>query len=125
MSGSGGAAVTAARDDAHRGEDDDRVYVDDVPRMSRTLAEAVVAAAARERRVIRRRVHFTAEEDAAILQGIARFGLGVGRFQCIFQAYRDVWMPGRTPIKLYDHWRDALRHRAVHMLDVSPSSEGV
>ncbi|KAK7196962.1 ttaggg binding factor [Novymonas esmeraldas] len=63
--------------------------------------------------VRRRRHRFSAQEDAAILHGVARFGQRTGSFQYIFHAYRSVWRAGRTALHLYDHWRGALRRHAV------------
>lgn len=74
----------------------------------------------------RRRKKFTPMEDAAIVQGIARFGgHGSGRFEYIYRAYQSVWQPGRRPIHLYDHWRDALRKRAVLCPQVAAALEAL
>ncbi|TPP55229.1 hypothetical protein CGC20_39150 [Leishmania donovani] len=62
---------------------------------------------------VRRRHKFSPQEDAAILHGVARFGQVSGSFQYILHAYRSVWRAGRTALHLYDHWRGALRRRAV------------
>ncbi|KAG5481092.1 hypothetical protein LSCM1_06771 [Leishmania martiniquensis] len=62
---------------------------------------------------VRRRHKFSPQEDAAILHGVARFGQMSGSFQYILHAYRNVWRTGRTALHLYDHWRGALRRRAV------------
>ncbi|CAG9572511.1 conserved hypothetical protein [Leishmania major strain Friedlin] len=62
---------------------------------------------------VRRRHKFSPQEDAAILHGVARFGQMSGSFQYILHAYRSVWRAGRTALHLYDHWRGALRRRAV------------
>ncbi|KAG5508085.1 hypothetical protein GH5_07143 [Leishmania sp. Ghana 2012 LV757] len=62
---------------------------------------------------VRRRHKFSPQEDAAILHGVARFGQMSGSFQYILHAYRPVWRAGRTALHLYDHWRGALRRRAV------------
>ncbi|RNF25782.1 TTAGGG binding factor [Trypanosoma conorhini] len=70
----------------------------------------VVAA---EPRPKQRRHKFTPEEDDAILQGVARFGKGPGRFESILYAYRGVWHPARTATQLHDHWRGTLRQRVV------------
>jgi hypothetical protein len=64
-------------------------------------------------RATKRRHKFSAKEDAAILHGVAQFGQGPGAFQYIYHAYRTVWLAGRTATHLYDHWRGALRRRAV------------
>ncbi|KPI85474.1 putative ttaggg binding factor [Leptomonas seymouri] len=64
-------------------------------------------------RVIRRRHKFSAAEDSAIVHGVATFGQGPGAFSRIFDAYHNVWLAGRKAIHLYDHWRGALRRRAV------------
>ncbi|ESL07779.1 hypothetical protein TRSC58_04528 [Trypanosoma rangeli SC58] len=66
-----------------------------------------------EPRPKQRRHKFTPEEDEAILQGVARFAKGPGRFESIFYAYRGVWHPARTATQLHDHWRGILRQRAV------------
>ncbi|EKF31199.1 hypothetical protein MOQ_004968 [Trypanosoma cruzi marinkellei] len=60
-----------------------------------------------------RRHKFTPEEDEAILQGVARFAKGPGRFASILSAYRGVWHRDRTATQLQDHWRGTLRQRAV------------
>ncbi|KAF8292716.1 putative ttaggg binding factor [Trypanosoma cruzi] len=60
-----------------------------------------------------RRHKFTPEEDEAILQGVARFAKGPGRFESILYAYRGVWHRDRTATQLHDHWRGTLRQRAV------------
>lgn len=62
---------------------------------------------------VRRRHKFSPQEDAAILHGVARFGQMSGSFQYILHAYRGVWRVSRTALHLYDHWRGALRRRAV------------
>lgn len=62
----------------------------------------------------KKRNAFSVDEDSAILQGVARFPAVPGRFSQIFSAYREVWAPGRTPQHLFDHWRAALRDRAVN-----------
>ncbi|CAM38108.1 conserved hypothetical protein [Leishmania braziliensis MHOM/BR/75/M2904] len=62
---------------------------------------------------VRRRYKFSPQEDAAILHGVARYGQMSGSFQYILHAYRSVWRAGRTALHLYDHWRGALRRRAV------------
>ncbi|RNF11241.1 TTAGGG binding factor [Trypanosoma rangeli] len=66
-----------------------------------------------EPRPKQRRHKFTPEEDEAILQGVARFAKGPGRFESILYAYRGVWHPARTATQLHDHWRGILRQRAV------------
>ncbi|KAG5507660.1 hypothetical protein JKF63_06609 [Porcisia hertigi] len=74
---------------------------------------------------VRRRHKFSPQEDAAILHGIARFGQMSGSFQYILHAYRGVWRVGRTALHLYDHWRGALRRRAVAAFsDEATSHEG-
>ncbi|CUG91855.1 Hypothetical protein, putative [Bodo saltans] len=62
----------------------------------------------------KRRTAFSEEEDDAIIKGIARFPAVPGRFTQIFSAYKHVWAQGRTPSHLFDHWRGALRQRAVN-----------
>ena len=66
---------------------------------------------------VRRRHKFSAKEDAAILHGVAQFGQASGAFRYIFYAYRNVWLAGRTPTHLYDHWRGALRRRAMEAVN--------
>jgi hypothetical protein len=56
---------------------------------------------------IRSRRAFTAEEDAAIIDGVRTYG--VANFKVIFEAYRDKWGRGRTVTHLKDHWRAVLR----------------
>jgi hypothetical protein len=62
----------------------------------------------------KRRTAFSEEEDDAIIKGIARFPAVPGRFTQIFSAYKHVWAQGRTPSHLFDHWRGALRQRAMN-----------
>lgn len=55
---------------------------------------------------------FSPEEDAAILQGVTRFpGCTPTDFRHIFSLFPDVWHPVRTPLHLYDHWRQTLKYR--------------
>ncbi|KPA78616.1 putative ttaggg binding factor [Leptomonas pyrrhocoris] len=64
-------------------------------------------------RVPQRRYKFSVQEDSAIMHGVALFGQGSGAFNRIYDAYRTVWLAGRKAVHLYDHWRGALRRRAV------------
>ena len=62
----------------------------------------------------KRRHAFSALEDQRIIQGMGRFAPNAHRFTNIFNAYRDVWAPSRTPQHLYDRWRNVLKQRAVY-----------
>lgn len=62
----------------------------------------------------RRRTHYTDAENTAIIHGVARYGQMPRNFPIIYESYKEVWLPGRTPMKLYDHWRDSLRRSAIN-----------
>lgn len=63
-----------------------------------------------------RRLRFTAEEDEAIIRGVSLYGQRNGAFKTIYHAFRGVWRPNRTPTHLYDHWRGALKAKALQRL---------